>query len=156
MSIQRRRLLALIEYAQQSVQSRTRVVSNVADHGRFLLFDHQLGGVDGTQVDRQESARHGSAWLAVARPAAPELPPRPENAWLAPWLGVGEALLVAPRLAPEIAGSALIAAGTHRDGAQPPKSVAEMAMPVALPQATHTLATYPFLAEVETQFARYL
>jgi hypothetical protein len=58
----------------------------------------------------------------------PELPPKADSPWLAPWLTVG-ALLQAPKLAATIDGASLIASGTHRDSASTATTVAEMAQP---------------------------
>ena len=97
MSMQRPRLRALIEYVQQSARLRTKVVSNVADYGRFLLMEHQLAGVDGVQLNDTGHDGDDELWLCVPRPPNPELPPKADSPWLAPWLTVGAALLQAPK-----------------------------------------------------------
>jgi very-short-patch-repair endonuclease len=150
---QRRRLLALIEYVQQSARTRTKVVSNVTDHGLFLLFEHQLAGVDGARLD---DPGEDDVWLSVPRPPGPLLPPGADNPWLSPWLAVGIALLVAPKLLAAVEGAALIAAGTHRDAGAEPASMEEMIKPAVLPGERVELASYAFRAEVERQFAQYL
>jgi very-short-patch-repair endonuclease len=156
MSIQRQRLLALIDYVQQSVRLRAKVVPNVVDHGRFLLFEHQLAAVDGVRLDDTGDDGEDEVWLSVPRPPGPQLPPGPDNAWLAPWLNVGVALLVAPGLASSVEGAALIAAGTHRDAQVPPESLSAAADPAIDPAERVELAGYGFRAEVERQLARYL
>src|SRR5262249_12923667 len=113
MSIQRQRLLALIDYVQQSVKLRSKVVPNVVDHGRFLLFEHRFAPLGGVGVAAGAKDGEDEVWLSVPRPPAPALPPEPGDPWLAPWLNVGIALLVAPSLAPSVQGGALIEAGTH-------------------------------------------
>ena len=156
MSIQRQRLLALIDYVQQSVRLRTKVVPNVVDHGRFLLFEHQLVAVDGVRLNDSGQDGEDEIWLSVPRPAGPKLPPDPASPWLAPWLNVGVALLVAPSLASSVEGSALIAAGTHRDASRAPESLAAAADPAVDPHGVIELAAYDFRGEVERQFALYL
>jgi very-short-patch-repair endonuclease len=156
MSIQRQRLLALIDYVQQSVRLRTKVVPNVVDHGRFLLFEHQLVAVDGVRLNDSGQDGDDEAWLSVPRPPGPQLPPGPGSPWLAPWLNVGAALLVAPRLAGSVEGAALIAAATHRDARRPPENLAAAADPAVDPDARIELAGYDFRTEVERQFTRYL
>ena len=151
---QRTRLLALLDYVQQTARSRTRVVSNVADHGRFLLFDHQAGGYEGLRLHRGESA--GEPWLTVEQPEPPGLPPRPGDEWLDPWVEVGDVQLAAPRIAHSVPGAALISAGTHRDASLAATSVAELAVPGVLPGETVALQGYAFRAPVEARFARYL
>jgi hypothetical protein len=156
MSMQRSRLRALVEYVQQSARLRTKVVSNVADYGRFLLMEHQLAGVDGVQLDDNGHDGDDELWLSVPRPPNPELPPKADSPWLAPWLTVGAALLQAPKLAATIDGASLIASGTHRDSASTATTVAEMAQPDVAADRYIALSDYDFRAEVEKQFSHYL
>ena len=156
MSMQRPRLRALIEYVQQSARLRAKVVSNVADYGRFLLMEHQLAGVDGVQLDDSGHDGDDELWLSVPRPPNPELPPKADSPWLAPWLTVGAALLQAPKLAATIDGASLIASGTHRDSASSATTVAEMAQPEVDADRRIALSDYDFRAEVEKQFSHYL
>src|SRR5215470_6579951 len=156
MSIERQRLAALIEYVQQSARSRGKVVSDVSEHGRFLLMERHLADLEGIKLNDTGSDGEDEVWLSVARPPNPEPPPRAENAWLAAWLVVGGPLLQTPRLAQAVEGWALIAAGTHRDARQAPDSVADMAQPETDPDRRVTLEDYDFRGEVEKQFARYL
>ncbi|HYL17102.1 MAG TPA: hypothetical protein VEV20_00335, partial [Burkholderiales bacterium] len=78
MTIQKQRLLALIEYVQQSARMRTRIVSNVTDHGRFLLLEQQLAGMEGIRTNDAGVDGSDELWLSIPRPPGPELPPRPE------------------------------------------------------------------------------
>ena len=156
MSMQRPRLRALIEYVQQSARLRAKVVSNVTDYGRFLLMEHQLAGVDGVRLNDNGHDGDDELWLSVPRPPNPELPPKAESPWLAPWLTVGAALLQAPKLAAIVDGSSLIASGTHRDSAQSATTVAEMAKPGVAADQRIALSDYDFRAEIEKQFALYL
>ncbi len=155
-SIERSRLLALIEYVQQSARSRAKVVSNVADHGRFLLFDHQVAGVEGVVLDSTGEDGEEPLWLSVPRPPNPELPPKGSSPWLSPWLGVGDAVLAAPQLASAVEGAALIAAGTHRDSTLVVTDLRQAADPAVAPGEVVRLAEYGFRPEVERQLARYL
>lgn len=156
MTLQQRRLVALVDYAQQLMRTRSRVVSNVADHGSFLLFDHQAGAIEGVRLNDGGADGDDEIWLSVPHPPGPEVPPQSDSPWLAPWLNVGAAMLVAPQLATEIEGAALIAAGTHRDAGKPAASLAEAADPTVNPRSRVRLADYGFRAQVETQHARYL
>ena len=156
MTLQQKRLVALVDYAQQSLRTRSRVVSNVADHGSFLLFDHQAGAIDGVRLNDGGADGDDEIWLSVPHPPGPEVPPQSDSAWLAPWLNVGAAMLVAPQLAAEIEGAALIAAGTHRDAGNPAASLAEAADPGVDPRSRVRFADYGFRAQVEVQHARYL
>jgi very-short-patch-repair endonuclease len=154
--VQQRRLVALVDYAQQSMRTRSRVVSNVADHGSFLLFDHQAGAIEGVRLNDGGADGDDEIWLSVPHPPGPDVPPQSDSPWLAPWLNVGAAMLVAPQLATEIEGVALIAAGTHRDAGKPAASVAEAADPNVDPRSRVRFVDYGFRAEVEAQHASYL
>jgi very-short-patch-repair endonuclease len=154
--LHKRRLQALIDYVQQSTRSRARVVSNVTDHGMFLLFQHQVSAIDGAQLDDAGADGEDEIWLSLPRPPGPELPPHPDNPWLTPWLAVGIAVLVAPKLLEATEGAALIAAGTHRDASSPPAGMDDMVKPAVLPDQRVELAHYEFRSEVEKQFAHYM
>ena len=67
---------------------RSRVVSNVADHGSFLLFDHQAGAIEGVRLNDGGADGEDEIWLSVRHPPGPDVPPQADNAWLAPWLNV--------------------------------------------------------------------
>jgi very-short-patch-repair endonuclease len=155
-NLQHRRLVALVDYAQQSLLTRSRAVSNVADHGSLLLFDQQAQGIEGLRLNDGGPDGDDEIWLSVPHPPAPEVPPQTENAWLAPWLNVGAAVRSAPRLATEIEGEALISAGTHRDGNVPVTDIASASAPAVDPRERVALSNYAFRAEVEAQHARYL
>ena len=155
-SLSRRRLQSLIDYVQQSARSRARVVSNITDHGMFLLFQHQVGSIDGVRLDDAGPDGEDEIWLSLPRPPSPELPPSTDNPWLAPWLAVGIAVLVAPKLLPTVDGTALIAAGTHRDASVPPVGMDEMVKPAVLPDARIQLSGYEFRSEVEKQYGHYM
>ncbi len=138
------------------MRTRSRVVSNVRAHGSFLLFDHQVEAFAGAQVNAAGGSGDEQSWLTVPHPQSPEVPPEPDNAWLAPWLSVGAAVQAAPGLAEQVDGAALIAAGTHRDSAGPAADLASAADPVIAADANVQLRDYPFRAEVEKQYGVYL
>ncbi|HWA14440.1 MAG TPA: AAA domain-containing protein, partial [Burkholderiales bacterium] len=156
MDIQQRRLLSLVDYAQQTLRTRSRPVSNVAEHGSFLLFDHQAAAIEGLVLDSTGPDGNDEIWLSVPKPEAPGVPPESDDPWLAPWLSVGIAMPAEPRLAAEVDGADLIAAGTHRDAAQAAGSVAEAAEPAIDAHARVRLADYPFRGQVEARYADYL
>lgn len=156
MTLQRRRLVALVDYAQQSLRTRSRVVSNVSDHGSFLLFDHQAEAIDGIRLNIVGGEGDDDVWLSVPRHRSPEVPPQSDSPWLTPWLNVGAATLDTPPLATEIDGAALIAAGTHREAGKPVTNLAEAADPMVASKERVRLSEYGFRDEVLAQHARYL
>ena len=156
MNLQTRRLLALLDYAQESMRSRSRSVSNVTAHGSFVLFDHQVEGFEGTRLVAGATDGNDEFWLSVAHPPGPEVPPVAENPWLVPWLSVGAAVKALPGLADEIDASALIAVGTHRDSSRPAADLSAAANPDVEPGSRIRLSEYAFGGEVEKQYAHYL
>jgi len=155
-NLQTRRLLALLDYAQESMRTRALSVSNVTAHASFVLFDHQVEGFEGTRMESRTSDADDEVWLSVAQPPGPEVPPVPENMWLVPWLSVGTAVKALPGLADEIDGAALIAIGTHRDSTKPAADLSAAANPGVEAHSRIRLADYTFRAEVEKQYAHYL
>ena len=156
MNLQTRRLLALLDYAQESIRTRARAVSNVTAHGSFVLFDHQVESFEGTRIVAGAADGDDEFWLSVAHPPGPEVPPVPDNPWLVPWLSVGAAVKALPGLADEIDGAALIAIGTHRDSTRPPADLSAAANPDVESRSRIRLTDYAFRAEVEKQYAHYL
>lgn len=156
MNLQARRLLALLDYAQESMRTRSRAVSNVREHGGFLLFDHQVEAFGGVRAQSDASDADEQAWLTVPHPLSPQVPPEPGSSWLVPWLSIGAAVEATPGLADEIDGAALIAAGTHRDSANPAVDLASAADPVIATNERVRLRDYQFREEVERQYALYL
>ena len=148
--------MALVDYAQQSMRTRSRAESNVADHGSLLLFDHHAHGIEGLRLNDGGPDGDDEIWLTLAHPPAPEVPPQTQNTWLAPWLNIGPAKRSMPGLATQVDGQALISAGTHRDATEPATDILSAAAPAVDPYARITLADYAFRAEVEAQHARYL
>ncbi|HEX7954616.1 MAG TPA: hypothetical protein VF523_16245, partial [Burkholderiales bacterium] len=156
MTIQKRRLIALVDFAQQTLRTRSRVVADVAGHGGFLLFEHQARAIHGLRFDDAGADGDDEIWLSVPHPANPEVPPQAQSRWLSPWLNVGTALGSAPELAAQVEGAALIAAGTHRDAGAVATDLAQAADPVVDPGARVRLSDYAFRGEVQTQHAHYL
>ncbi len=156
MNLQARRLLALLDYAQESMRTRSRAVSNVREHGGFLLFDHQVEAFGGVRIQSGNSDADELAWLTVSHPLSPQVPPEPGNQWLVPWLSIGAAVEATPGLADEVDGAALIAAGTHRDSDKPAADLASAADPVIASSARVRLRDYQFREEVQRQYALYL
>ena len=68
--------MALVDYAQQSMRTRSRAESNVADHGSLLLFDHQAHGIEGLRLNDGGPDGDDEIWLTLAHPPAPEVPPK--------------------------------------------------------------------------------
>jgi len=149
-TIQQRRLVALVDFAQHSLRTRGRVVSDVTSHDSFLLYEPQAREIPGLLEGRRMDA-DDETWLRVPHPPGPQVPPQAESPWLSPWLNVGATVSAAPQLATEIDGAALITAGTHRDITGP-----DAASPAVDSHVCVSFQDYEFRNEVEAQYARYL
>jgi very-short-patch-repair endonuclease len=153
-TIQQRRLVALVDFAQQSLRTRVNAVPDVAKHRGFLLFEDQARELQGLRLNERGPGGGDEVWLRVPHPANPQVPPLPQSPWLTPWLDAG-AVRSAPQLAMQVAGAALIAAGTHRSGEWPADLVTQ-GEPAIDPLARVSFSDYAFRSEVETQYARYI
>jgi hypothetical protein len=69
MTIEKERLLSLIEYAQQSARLRTKPVSTITQHNEFALYEHQLRDRPGISLNI-EKGRRGRRGLACSQTAS--------------------------------------------------------------------------------------
>ena len=152
MNPQRTRLLELIAFVQHTATHRLAGGPGRETLGRFRLDSQQLGGAEGVRTGAAEP--DDGAWLRVARPENPALPPRPESPWLSPWLDIGDPVLSSPRLATSVSGESLIAAGTHLD--EEASAGADQATARVRRDAVVLLDGYAFRAQVERDLAAYL
>ena len=67
MSIEKDRLLSLIEYSQQSARLRSKTVASVAAHGLFALYEHEIRGLPGIQINVIGPESEDEIWLTVKR-----------------------------------------------------------------------------------------
>ena len=67
MSIERDRLLSLVEFTQQSARLRGKPAATVAAHGLFALYEHQMQGLPGIRVNVNGAENEDEIWLAVKR-----------------------------------------------------------------------------------------
>jgi very-short-patch-repair endonuclease len=157
MTVERERLLSLIEFTQQSARLRGKAAATVAGHSLFALYEHEMQGLPGirTNVNAEESEEE--IWLAVKR--LNEIsPPAVASTVLQPWVQVTQVPTEEPRLREAVDGASLIAAGTHcsssnqPEPAQPP----DQSRPAIDPQSTITLSDYREASLVRAQFATYL
>ena len=112
MSIERDRLLSLIEFTQQSARLRGKPAATVAAHGLFALYEHEIQGLPGIRINVNGAESEDEIWLAVER-LHEMRPPDIANAVLRPWVQMTQAPTEEPRLREATDGASLIAAGTH-------------------------------------------
>lgn len=155
MSIEKDRLLSLIEFAQQSARLRAKPISSVAQHNEFALYEHQLQGLPGIRLNENGSDTEEEIWLVVERMherQAPEV----KNAVLRPWIHIAQTPTEDPRLLDVSDGANLIVAGTHRSTQELADGEEDKTKPAIDPKETVLLSEYVSGAEVKAQFAAYV
>lgn len=151
MGIEKDRLRSLIEFCQQSAWLRGKPAANVATHGLFALYEHDIQGLPGIRVNVQGPEDEDEIWLSVERLHETK-PPDITSAILRPWVQIAPGPTEEPRLRQAVEGAALIAAGTHCSAAGPP----EEGKPVIAPETTLPLSDYDGATLVQAKFATYL
>ncbi len=151
MSVERTRLLSLIEFSQQSARLRGKPAATIAAHGLFALYEHEIQGLPGIRINVNGRESDDEIWLAVER-LHETRPPDIASAVLRPWVRMTQEPAEEPRLREATDGASLIAEGTHCSSATP----SEQVKPVIAPEATVILSDYDRCALVKTQFAAYL
>ena len=143
MSIERDRLLSLVEFAQQSARLRSKPAATVTEHRLFALYEHQMQGLPGIRVNVNGAESEDEIWLAVERLHELKLPEITSTV-LRPWLHMTQSPAEEPRLLESTDGASLIAAGTHCSSATPP----EEGKPWIDPEAIVILCEYDGAAQV--------
>jgi DNA-directed RNA polymerase subunit L len=151
MTIERDRLLSLIEFAQQSARLRRKAAATVTEHGLLALYEHQMQGLPGIRVNVDGAESEDEIWLTVER-LHETRPPEITSTVLGPWVQMTQSPNEEPRLREAIDGASLIAAGTHCSSTTPP----QQGKAVIDPEATVTLSDYDKAAQVRAQLATYL
>jgi very-short-patch-repair endonuclease len=151
MSIERDRLLSLVEFVQQSARLRGKPAASVAAHGLFALYEHQMQGLPGIRVNVNGAESEDEIWLAVKR-LHEMRPPDITSAMLRPWVQITQSPNEEPKLWETTDGTSLISAGTHCSAAAPQ----EQGKPVIDPAATVILSDYNEAEQVRAQFITYL
>jgi len=67
MSLERDRLLSLIEFSQQSARLRGKPAATVAAHRLFALYEHEIRGLPGIRLNIEGPESEDEIWLAVER-----------------------------------------------------------------------------------------
>lgn len=151
MSVERDRLLSLIEFSQQSARLRGKPAATVAAHDLFALYEHEMQGLPGIHVNVNSPESEDEIWLAVER-LHETRPPDVASAVLRPWIQMTQGPTEEPRLREATDGASLIAAGTHCSSGKPP----EQGKPAIDPKATVILSDYDKAEQVRAQLASYL
>src|SRR5215510_12362770 len=155
MTIEKERLLSLIEYAQQSARLRTKPVSTIAQHDEFALYEHQLRDRPGISLNIENSEGEDEVWLVVKRLHETK-PPEVTSAVLMPWIEMTKGPESDPKLKTGTDGASLTTAGTHRSSVNQQRSDQQAKLPQIDPQATILLEGYENQNVVKANFQAYL
>src|SRR5438309_141392 len=120
MSVEKDRIVSLIEFSQQSARLRGKPPTTVAAHGLFALYEQELQGLPGIRINVNGLEAEDEIWLAVDRLHETK-PPDTASAVLQPWVSMTQAPIEDPQLREASVGSDLIAAGTHCSPMVPPE-----------------------------------
>jgi very-short-patch-repair endonuclease/phosphopantetheinyl transferase (holo-ACP synthase) len=151
MGIERKRLLSLIEFSQQSARLRSKPAYSVDVHGLLALYEHEIQGLPGIRINVNGPESEDEIWLAVERLHEMK-PPNVESSVLRPWLQMVQVPTEEPRLRDTTDGASLIAAGTHCSLAKPQ----DQDKPAIDPEMTIMLSEYKEAALVRAKFVTYL
>ena len=97
MSIEKARLLSLIEFAQQAARMNSKSVARVDQHGLFKLYEHELFDLPGIKLNLNPAEEEEELWMSITR-LHETRPPEIKNAVLQPWVGIVNNPAVEPRL----------------------------------------------------------
>ena len=154
-SLEQRRLVALIEFAKESAKLRSKPASTVAEHKVFALWEHEVQGRSGIDLNVERDEGADELWLVVKRLHETK-PLAPRSPLVVPWIEVALGPDVEPTLRATVEGTALIAAGTHRSTKVAPRTPEEKALPEVNPEARLPLVGYEQEALVRSQFKAYV
>jgi len=151
MSVERERLLSLIEFSHRSARLRSKPAATVAAHALFALHEHELQGLPGIRINVNGPESEDEIWLAVER-LHETRPPNVASPVLQPWIQIAQGPTEDPRLSEATDGASLIAAGTHGTSGKTP----EQGKPAIDPEAPITLSDYEKAGLVRAHFETYL
>ena len=155
MRIEQQRLLALIEFAQQSARLRSKPASALSQHGGFILYEQSIQGLPGIHLNVGDAESDDEIWLSVER-LHEARPPASGNAVLVPWMVLSPNPAEEPRLKEVTDGQSLILAGTHRSSLKPPENLAEAQKPEIDPAASIALEDHEQWVFSRARFKTYV
>ena len=112
MSIEKDRLLSLLEFAKHAALLRSKPVADINQHRLFHLHEHDTQGLPGIHVNVSDAESEDEVWFSVER-LHETRPPEVTSKFLGPWVQITQSPTEEPRLLGSINGTSLIAAGTH-------------------------------------------
>ena len=152
MSIEKDRLLSLIEFAQQASRMNSKSVARVEQHGLFKLYEHELFDLPGIKLNLASTEGDDELWMTIAR-LQETRPPEIKEAVLQPWIEMVNNPSAEPKLRATITGEALINAGCPSE--ETAILCGEQKNPAINPQQPIALEGYEDAEEVKMAFKAY-
>lgn len=134
---------------------RTKPVSQVAQHKSFSLYEEDIQGLPGVELNRNVEDGEADVWLAVKRLHQTK-PPQPTDKTFAVWLDLSQSPDVRPKLRDSVDGATLIGTGLYRSSLRQPKTSLERSIPAVRPDELVLLTHYPHEAKVRALHKAYL
>lgn len=154
MSIEKDRLLSLIEFAQQAARMNSKSVARVEQHGLFKLHEHELFDLPGIKLNLAPAEGEDELWMSIAR-LQETRPPEIKEAVLQPWIEMTNNPVVEPKLRVAVMGEALIEAVSHRPSEKTPSLPVVRNKPEINSQQLIALEEYEEVEAVRAAFKAY-
>ena len=155
MSIEKARLLSLIEFAQQAARMNSKSVARVEQHGLFKLYEHELFDLPGIKLNLTPTEGEDELWMSIAR-LQETRPPEIKAAVLQPWVEIVNSPAVDPKLRVAVMGELLIESGTHRSPEKTSILSSERKKPAIDSQRLIALDEYDEVDAVRMAFKAYI
>jgi hypothetical protein len=149
------RLVALVEFVQQSARLRAKAVSSIQQHGQFVLHENDLRGLPGVHLAVSDAESGDEIWLTIER-LHERKPPDVTAPLLQPSIQISQGPLEEPKLLNSTDGKSLIAAGTHRSAKGAAESSDDDKRPVVDPDQAIMLVDYEQSTQVTALFTTFV
>ncbi len=151
MSVERDRLLSLIEFAKHAALWRSKPAAAISKHQLFDIHEYEITGLPGIHVNVSDAESEDEVWFCIER-LHETRPPEITSKFLRPWVQTTKTPTEEPRLLGSTNGTSLIAAGTHCSSTNAP----EQGKLLISPDSTIVLSAYQRVAQVRSEFDVYL
>ena len=161
-TLQAKRLHELIDFCHEVEKLRSPIVSHIAQHRDFSLYENEMADIPGVDLHPpetdSESESENEIWFSVKRLMETQAP-KIKNAWLHPWLRFARGPnnpYESPTLRQEITGADLIKAGTHISEQRGIFEAIENGKPCVAREATISLQEYEQAPTVHELYRKYI
>lgn len=155
MSLQKERLISLIDFAQQAARLNSSTVKHIDQHKQFKVYEHELLDLPGVKFNEGSVETGDELWLSIARLQETK-PPAIDAPILLPWVEIVNNPAAEPKLRPAVLRKDLSAASASGDSAAVQPS-AESALELQIePDQAIALSDYEKESAVRSLFKEYV